>query len=298
MQQAQQAVTRDIAQPLALDVVSAAYAAAEIVEENMASAARAHANEWGKEVQGRCLIAFGGAAPLHAAQLARKLKIDSVVIPSGAGVGSAIGFLRAPIRFEVVRSSFMRLDVLDTTVLAELFDAMYAEAAQVLKGAGVDTDGQVGIAQQREAYMRYVGQGYEIAVDISDLELSQAPSEQEGVLRQRFEQAYQALYGRVIPGMAIEILSFTLSLSASAGEVPLQSQSESEVGSSEADAQLFDGITTHTVPVKQRAQLKAQQSYSGPMLIVEAQTTTVVPADATVQVLADGALHITLGQPL
>ena len=98
---------------MGLSAPLAAYAVAEIVDENMANAARVHAIEWGKDISERAMIAFGGAAPLHAARLAEKLGLDQVIVPSGAGVGSAVGFLRAPISYEVVRSRYMRLDGFD-----------------------------------------------------------------------------------------------------------------------------------------------------------------------------------------
>ena len=91
----------------------AAFGVGEIVDENMANAARVHAVERGDDVEDRTLIAFGGAAPLHAARLAEKLGIDRIVIPPDAGVGSAVGFLRAPVAYEVVRSRYMRLDRFD-----------------------------------------------------------------------------------------------------------------------------------------------------------------------------------------
>ena len=110
-----QAVTETIGAPLSMPVQEAARGIAEIVDETMASAARVHAVENGKETSGRTLIAFGGAAPLHAARLAQKLGIRRVVVPPDAGVGSALGFLDAPIAYEVVRTLLVRLDALEQT---------------------------------------------------------------------------------------------------------------------------------------------------------------------------------------
>src|SRR6202041_3431528 len=114
--------------PLAMPVQEAARGIVEIVDETMASAARVHAVENGKDTAGRTLIAFGGAAPLHAARLAQKLGITRIVIPVDAGVGSAHGFLDAPIAYEVVRTLLLRLDRLDTAALDALFADMRAEA--------------------------------------------------------------------------------------------------------------------------------------------------------------------------
>ena len=103
---------REVAEPLDLALELAALGVSEIVDENMANAARVHAIESGKDARGRTLIAFGGAAPLHAARMADKLGLDRVLVPSNAGVGSAVGFLRAPIAYEIVRSQLQRLDAL------------------------------------------------------------------------------------------------------------------------------------------------------------------------------------------
>ncbi len=283
---AEQALDVHIAKPLSLDVPGAAAAVAEIVDENMAAAARAHAAEWGKQVQDACLIAFGGAAPLHAAQLAAKLKISRVLIPAGAGVGSAIGFLLAPVRFELVRSAYSLLANLDQSSIQVLFEQMRAEASEVLLDAGVTT----GIQEQREGYMRYVGQGYEIAVDVSDLDQLQ-----ETQLRQRFEQAYQKLYGRIIPELAIEVLSWTLSLSSEPIADGLVADESNQPQSSAAQKiQWRSGDEVVEVNVLSRHSLQQGTLYDGPLLVVESQTTTVVPDKARLSVLSDGCLLMEL----
>ena len=103
----------------------------------MANAARVHAIEWGKDIAARAMIAFGGAAPLHAARLAEKLDIPTVVVPTGAGVGSAIGFLHAPISYEVVRSRYMRLSDFDADEINSLFSEMADEARVIVSSGAV-----------------------------------------------------------------------------------------------------------------------------------------------------------------
>src|SRR6202047_89362 len=134
---AEAAMRSEIAEPLALALELAALGASEIVDENMANAARVHAIESGKDARGRTLVAFGGAAPLHAARMAEKLGLDRVLVPSYAGVGSAVGFLRALIAYEIVRSSLQRLDEFDAAPANALFTAMRAEAEPIVRrGAG------------------------------------------------------------------------------------------------------------------------------------------------------------------
>ena len=135
-----------------------------MVDENMSNAARTHAIEWGKGLAGRTLVAFGGSAPIHAARLADKLELDRFVVPADAGVGSAVGFLLAPISYEVVRSRYMRLSSFDAGVVRQAMEEMREEATSVVaRGApGAETTESV------RAYMRYVGQGHEIGVEVPE----------------------------------------------------------------------------------------------------------------------------------
>src|SRR5262249_35404589 len=161
---------------------------------------RVHAVERGKELQTRTLIAFGGAAPLHAARLADKLGIRRVMIPSGAGVGSAFGFLRAPVAYEVARSRYMRLDhAFDPASINALFADMRAEAERVVKAAAPDAD----LTETRSADMRYRGQGHEIAIS---LPLGSYDMAARAKLVAAYEEAYAATFGRVIPGLEVEIM--------------------------------------------------------------------------------------------
>ena len=140
----------------------AAFGVSEIVDENMANAARVHAVESGASVAEHTMVAFGGAAPLHAARIAEKLGIARVVVPADAGVGSALGFLAAPHRLSrSCAHRYMRLDRLDPELLEPISSlAMRAEAlAVVLPGAG-----DAPLVEKRSAYMRYLGQGHEMAV--------------------------------------------------------------------------------------------------------------------------------------
>jgi N-methylhydantoinase A len=264
---------QDVAEPLALAVELAALGVSEIVDENMANAARVHAIESGKDARGRTLVAFGGAAPLHAARMAEKLGLDHVLVPSYAGVGSAVGFLRAPIAYEIVRSSLQRLDQFDAAAANALFAAMRAEAeAIVRRGAGDQP-----LAETRSAFMRYRGQGHEIAVP-----LPTRPYRDDDAVpfRDAFESEYRRLYSRVIPGVEVEILSWVLLLSA-------RVSAETGIGAPAAESYspapaslrpVFDPETGEfiEVAIHERGNLKPGALIPGPAVITEDETSTVV----------------------
>ncbi len=259
--------------PLGLKGAEAAFAIAEVVDENMANAARVHAIEWGKEIGARTLVAFGGAAPLHAARLAEKLGLDRVLVPSGAGVGSAIGFLRAPIAYEVVRSRYQRLSALDPESLNAALAEMRTEAEAIV---GPAAPGEA-LTETRSAYLRYLGQGHEIEVLVPVRPLSAADA---ASLQAAFDEAYTALYGRTIPDLDIEILSWTLTLQT---EVPAPRPLPDVAHDGNAAAPngrrpVFDPGQAKALdtPVYRRAELAPGARVLGPALIVEDQTTTVV----------------------
>ena len=273
-EKAEAAVAQDVGGPLGMTTPLAAYAIQEIVDENMANAARVHAIEWGKDIAERAMIAFGGAAPLHAARLAEKLGLASVIVPSGAGVGSAVGFLRAPISYEVVRSRYMRLDGFDADGANALLEAMSAEAKAVVEAGAPGAK----LTETRVAYMRYVGQGHEITVTLPSRSLK---ADDRQSLRQAFDEAYAALYGQTVPGMEPEILSWTLTVSTdpgatdtAGGDAPLDAAYAKPAGS----RQVFDPAKQEFVEagVYERADLSPGARVAGPALIVESQTTTVV----------------------
>ena len=265
-------VSSHIAEPLQMTVEDAALGIAEIVDENMAAAARSHAAEWGKALPGRTLIAFGGAAPLHAARLMEKMELAQVVIPTHAGVGSAIGFLTAPIAFEVVRSRHMLLSKFDSSVVSGIYDEMRAEASETIETAD---EGKT-LTESAHAYVRYVGQGHEIAVSITPKNLS---AEQ---LCAEFEDNYRALYGRVIPDADLEVMSWTLKLSTVDAHnkivhlVPT-TKTDAEISVRELSCVEREGRTHAKVISRELLSLKTV--IQGPALIVEPHTTTVVPTN-------------------
>ena len=281
-----EAALQSLAAPLKTDAQGAAAGVAEIVDETMASAARVHAVENGKDTAERTLIAFGGAAPLHAARLARKLGMKKIVVPVGAGVGSAFGFLRAPIAYEVVRTRHLRLDMFDAKTVNELFVTMREEAEAVVRlGAP-----QEKLVETRLAFMRYRGQGHEIAVPLPNEALD---SDAAVDLRRRFEQTYETVFGRIIPKLEVEALTWTLSL---ATDRPLPKPSRKPRAKAapapSSEREVLDPASGRheRTAIHERTALKPGMSFDGPALIVEDGTTTVVPQGFSARINAVGQI--------
>ena len=278
---------------LSMEPELAAFAVSEMVDENMANAARVHAIEWGKDIGRRTLVAFGGAAPLHAARIADKLGLDRVVIPTGAGVGSAIGFLRAPVAYEVVRSRYQHLDDFDPAPINRALAEMRAEAEAIVAAAAPGE----GLVETRTAAMRYIGQGHEIEVTLPNRELG--PDDASG-LQTSFDETYTAHYGRTIPDLGVEVLSWTLTLST---RLPDPETCPTPEGDSPADSEirrpLFEpgAAGFAEAPVHAREALGGSHIVPGPALIAETQTTTVVGAGFEARINALGYIVMTRPRP-
>jgi N-methylhydantoinase A len=269
---AQKSIASNIGAKLDLSAEHAALGISEIVDENMASAARVHAIESGKDIRTRTMIAFGGAAPLHAARVAEKLGINCVLIPTNAGVGSAVGLLRAPVAYEIVRSRLMRLNSFDPKLANDLYREMRAEAEEIVRRG----EPRAALTEKRSAFMRYRGQGHEIAVE---LPVRAFAAKDTAEIIKLFEEAYGRLYSRPIPGVEIEILSWVLSLSApSEGELATAVALKPAEPKPAARRQVFDpnsGAFIDT-PIYNRAELSPGAHIKGPAIIAEDDTTTVI----------------------
>ncbi len=282
---AQAAVLAEVGSKLDMPAEEAARGIVEIVDETMASAARVHAVENGKDTAGRTLIAFGGAAPLHAARLAQKLGINRVVIPVDAGVGSAHGFLDAPIAYEVARTFLVRFDSLAPDMIEDLFCDMRAEAEAVVR-LGVP---QGPLSERRTAFMRYRGQGHEIAVSLDGAALDPT------ALRAAFETTYAQLFGRIIPGLEIEAVTWTLALSQ---PYALPSPDPVVVGTEQAVVErtraMVESVTGASIdaPEYARASLSPGAELSGPAAITEDGTTTIIPSGFTARIAYGGEIII------
>jgi N-methylhydantoinase A len=282
------ALQEEIGIPLGLDARGAARGVSEIVDESMASAARIHAVESGKDLSLRTMIAFGGNGPLHATRMARRAGVSRILIPRDPGVGSAVGFLHAPVSFEIVRSSYATLEQLDVGAINSLFESMIAEAEEVVR-AGAPGEA---LQRKRAAFMRYRGQGHEIEIVLPDHALGR---EELAKMRKAFEQAYETQFARIVPGMIIEILNWAVSVSSlrkPAAALPrpaiarrLQPKAVRSITSDLSGAVISAGLY-------RRENLAPGDWLAGPALVQEPQTTTLVSEDFSALVDSDGNLHL------
>ena len=272
---------------LKLDAQTAAFGLSEVVDENMANAARVHAVENGEDLAGYTMIAFGGAAPLHAGRLCEKLGITRLIVPPGAGVGSAIGFLRAPYAFEATRSVFMRLDAFDGETVKSLFAALRSEATEFV----VSCDPQATVLAEYKVYMRYVGQGWEIPVILPDA-LPTAPSAASFLAL--FEAEYSALFGRTVAGLAVEITVWAVNATTPVAAPPLTLPTAARQPVKADKRQLFSPTLGEmvTAATTDRAALTDGRTIQGPAIITESETTIIVPAGFTATGRADGCIDI------
>ena len=285
---AKTALIGTLGQSLDMDAVTAAFGLAEVVDENMANAARVHAVENGEDLAKYTMIAFGGAAPLHAARLCEKLGITRCLIPKGAGVGSAIGFLRAPFSFEANRSVYMRLSDLSPETVQDLFTELEAEATGFVRSC----DATAPIKAEHKIYMRYVGQGWEIPVSLTAAQAAHPDAE---TYLKLFEADYTRLFGRVVDGLDIEITVWSVNAATPTATVTLVKPLTEVTSAKSADhRQMFDAALGNmtTARVTARSGLVPGDRICGPAIITEDETTIIIPSSRRATVQNDGTVDI------
>jgi len=280
------AIARAIGTPLNLETGMAALGVVEMVDENMANAARVHAIESGKTYTGRTLIAFGGGGPVHGYRVAEKVGIDRVLVPAGAGVGSAIGFLRAPVGYEVVRSLYQRLGTFDVRAVTALLDDMVAEASGVvaLGSFGAST------TQTRLAFMRYVGQGHEIPVPLPIRALAEQDVD---ALRAAFDSEYARFYDRPVPGSDVEVMSYAVTVATVPDAWTPPPHGAVQISAART-LHVRDTATGQVSAwaVHDRASLALGAMVQGPAVIAEDETSTLVGPEWTLTVDERGYLDL------
>ncbi|HSU05906.1 MAG TPA: hydantoinase/oxoprolinase family protein [Acetobacteraceae bacterium] len=275
---AHDAMAERVGGKLGLSPDMAALGVIEMVDENMANAARVHAIESGKTFDDRTLIAFGGGGPVHACRVAEKLGITRILVPSGAGVGSAIGFLRAPVGYEVVRSLYQRFSTFDVAAVNALLAEMANEAAAVV------AQGSFGAptTDSRLAYMRYVGQGHEIPVPLPARVLV---ADDVSAIRAAYDTEYTKFYDRPVPGSDVEIMSFAVQVataSEAGPEMPLplagKVAAQSAAGGGLRRQPVRDTTSGEVSDwaVHDRPALRSGVPIAGPAIIAEDETSTMV----------------------
>jgi len=284
----EQALSNSLGNLLDMNPETAAYGLVEVVDENMANAARVHAVENGEDLADYTMIAFGGAAPLHAGRLCEKLGVDRLLVPTGAGVGSAIGFLRAPFSFEANRSVYMKLSAFDVAAVQTLLSDLESEATRFVRTC----DGSAEILSEFKVYMRYTGQGWEIPIVLSKQD---AMDPQATRFQELFEQDYKNLFGRVVDGMDIEITVWAVNATTPSDRVlPVERITSGEAAAIHSTRQMFDLARGESMPssVVLRSQMAVGEQVEGPAAITEDETTIILPSSRRAVKQADGCIDV------
>ena len=285
---AKNAITKNISEKLNMKTEIAALAISEIVDETMSNAARVHTVEQGHETSNRTLIGFGGAAPLHISRVAEKLRVKKIIIPTNASVGSAVGFLRAPVGYEVVKSLRMLLNKFNYEKVNNLLNSMRSEAQKIIQNNSEKTE----FIEERFAFMRYAGQGHEIKVPIDNKVLS---NEDAKTIKNSFEANYEKLYSRTLPNADIEILTWSLSLSIMGKNITeyLELDSYKKIKeNSLIDYYDYESGEQIKIPNYERTKLNPGDLIEGQCVITEAQTTIVVSNNFNTKVLSNDFLQM------
>ncbi len=282
------ALTSVLGDVLDMDAATSAFGLAEVVDENMANAARVHAVENGEDLSEYTMIAFGGAAPLHAGRLCEKLGVDRLLVPPGAGVGSAIGFLRAPFSFEANRSVYMTLADFDGAKIKTLLADLKSEATGFVRNC----DALSPILSEFKVYMRYSGQGWEIPITLTE---DQAMNPDSAVFEARFIEDYTKLFGRSVAGMDIEITVWSVNATTPPEAVARVAE---EAGHTAAlyhgNRKLFDPAVADfvTANIVLRSAMSRGTMAAGPAIITEDETTIIVPSSRTAVRQPDGCIDL------
>ena len=284
------ALSNHVGDTLDMDAAEAAFGVAEVVDENMANAARVHAVENGEDLSEYTMIAFGGAAPLHAGRLCEKLGVDRLLVPPGAGVGSAIGFLRAPFSFEANRSVYMKLSDFDPARIKTLLADLKSEATGFVRTC----DAASPILSEFKVYMRYTGQGWEIPIELSE---DQAMNPDVATFETRFIEDYSKLFGRPVAGMDIEITVWSVNATTPPEKVVRTGETTGAGRAKSAgNRQLFDAGVGHFLDAEivNRSDMAVGDRATGPVAVIEDETTIIVPASRDAIRQPDGCIDVVL----
>lgn len=292
---AEQAMRIHIAQPLGISVIEAANGIHRIVCEHMATAAKIHAVEKGQDVRRYTLLAFGGAGPIHAREVARRSGCRQVLVPANAGVFSAFGLLVAPMKVDTVRTRFTRLETIDWSETETLLLEMEQTLREQLSSADVPL---TAMRFRRTADMRYVGQGFEVETELPAM----MQENEKKALEERFNKAYAALFGRHLNNQKLEIVNWRVEGFAAISSAPAVAghlvSSASAVGLKTRKVYFPDSNAFLDTPVMPESALSAGIFHEGPALIEQAGSTVVIGPGDRFGLDAFGNIRITIGASL
>ena len=281
---ARRALAVDVAEPGGLTLERAAWGVHDLVNENMASAARVHITENAFDPRDFDLVAFGGAGPVHAYGVAKRLGVRHVIVPPLAGVFSSLGLLVAPPSVELSRSYPLQVGGVDWREVERLFEEMAVTGRAFLAAAGVTASA---VTLRRRVDMRYAGQGFEVSIDISS-ETTGWPG-----LAEVFDATYRRLFGRTIDGVAIEAVTWRLGAAGDSRQIGLPTwQRSGPQVKGERAIYVPEKASKVLVPVYDRYALVAGDSLDGPAVVEEDESTVIVNGAALVRV--DERLNLVL----
>lgn len=273
------AIEKYIAKPLEISVEEAAWGIHRVVNENMANAARVHILEKGLDPRSFSMLAFGGAGPVHAFHVARLMHSPQLIIPEGAGVLSALGFLVSPIASEEIASHLERIDQINWDTINQLLDQMEQKATAFVMASGVSTKQ---LQVKRVADMRYIGQGHEIKVSVP---LGVLSKDSILAIQNNFEKEYQLRYGRVVSGIPIEAVTWRVLVS---GPTPDSTAKEIRKITSnvfqKGIRQVWMGKGWINAPVYNRYGITPEVTLTGPCIIEEIESTTVIGHESIIRI--------------
>jgi N-methylhydantoinase A len=275
---AEKAVEEKVAGPLGTPVTEAAFGIHDLINETMAAAAKTHIAEKGGNPKIVTISAFGGAGPVHAYGLAKKIGAPRILVPPLAGVGSALGFFTAPVAFDLSRSHRVALDDADFNAIEALFAELEEEGRAILQEAGQEQK----IIFERMLMMRFIGQGAETDLPVARKPFHQWPKE---MIRERFDQVYQKLYGRTYPETPVEFVTFKVraSLPERPFRIPPLKHTKGFIADCiKGERPAFSLLKKEFIPFKvyDRFKLFAGAGFKGPAIIEEKESTIIIGEDA------------------
>lgn len=287
---ARKGIEEKIAGPLGVSFIEAVWGIHDLINETMAAAAKTHIAEKGGNPKVVTVAAFGGAGPVHAYGLAKKLGAPRFIVPPNAGVGSALGFFTAPRAFDLVRSHKVAVDLADFDEIEQIFKAMEAEGVKTLQKAGQEEE----ITSERSVDVRYIGQGSETNIPVPKSDFNQVKKEE--ILR-RFHEIYEKLYGRTYPESPVEFINFRVraSLPERLLRLPkIQKNGTVLQKAIKGERQAYSGMAKDFIPhtVYDRYKLQPDARFLGPAIVEERESTVIVGEDTSVNVDEYGFLWV------